>query len=125
MPLTNSPRARMSILIMMMVTTIVGFFGCSGKTPEPAAAEKPPVPLLSEDAVRLSNDPGKTEVFRDAGLGLFIHWGPNSQVGTEISWPLYNASEDYIKAYYALAETFNPTAFNPAEWARLARLAVG
>jgi alpha-L-fucosidase len=123
MPLTKSSRARKFILIMMMAAAFVGYFGCSGKAPAPVAAEKPPVPLLSEESVRLSNDPGKTEVFRDAGLGLFIHWGPNSQVGTEISWPLYNASEDYIKKYYALAETFNPTAFDPAEWARLAKLA--
>lgn len=69
------------------------------------------------------NDPRKTEIFRDAGLGLFIHWGINSQMGTEISWPLFNASEDYIRKYYALAETFNPVLFDPAEWARLARLA--
>lgn len=79
--------------------------------------------LLAEDKVRLSNDPEKTEIFRDAGLGLFIHWGPNSQMGTEISWPLYNASADYIKKYYALAETFNPLDFDAAQWARLAKLA--
>ena len=123
MPLMKFPRVQRSILIMMMAAAFVGYFGCSGKPAGAPSAEKPPVPLLSEESVRLSNDPGKTEVFRDAGLGLFIHWGPNSQVGTEISWPLYNASEDYIKKYYALAETFNPTAFDPAEWARLAKLA--
>ena len=123
MPLTKSPRTQRSILIMMMAAAVVGYFGCSGKPAGTPSAEKPPVTLLSEDAVRLSNDPGKTEVFRDAGLGLFIHWGPNSQVGTEISWPLYNASEDYIRKYYGLAATFNPTAFDPAEWARLAKLA--
>jgi alpha-L-fucosidase len=123
MPIMKSPRAQKSILIVMMAAAVVGAFGCSGKAPAPAAAEKPAVPLLAEDSVRLSNDPGKTDVFRDAGLGLFIHWGPNSQVGTEISWPLFNASEDYIKKYYALAETFNPTAFDPAEWARLAKIA--
>ena len=123
MPLIKSPRSQKSVLIMMMAVAVLGYFGCSGKAPEPAAAEKAPVPLLSEDAVRLSNDPGKTEIFRDAGFGLFIHWGPNSQVGTEISWPLFNASDDYIRKYYALAETFNPTAFDPTEWARLAKLA--
>jgi alpha-L-fucosidase len=122
MKLTKSPRAQKSVLIFALAAAF-GYFSCSGKAPEPAAAEKPPVVLLSEAAVRLSNDPGKTEVFRDAGMGLFIHWGPNSQVGTEISWPLYNASEDFIKKYYALAETFNPTAFDPTEWARLAKLA--
>jgi alpha-L-fucosidase len=122
MPLIKSPRSQKAVLIFVLAAAF-GYFSCSGKAPEPAAAEKPPVTLLSEDAVRLSNDPGKTEVFRNAGLGLFIHWGPNSQVGTEISWPLYNASDDFIKKYYALAETFNPTAFDPTEWARLAKLA--
>lgn len=123
MSLLKSPRVRRSILIMMTAAAVVGSSGCSGKAPEPAGAAKPAVSLLPEDAVRLSNDPGKTELFRDAGLGLFIHWGPNSQVGTEISWPLYNASEDYIKKYYGLAETFDPTAFDPVEWARLAKIA--
>ena len=42
---------------------------------------------------------------------------------TEISWPLFNASDDYIRKYYGLAETFNPTEFDPAAWARLAKLA--
>ncbi|MCX6567880.1 MAG: alpha-L-fucosidase [Candidatus Aminicenantes bacterium] len=123
MPFTKFPRAWKSFLIMAMAAAVIGCLGCSGKPPAPAAAEKPAVPLLPEDSVRLSNDPGKTEIFRDAGMGLFIHWGPNSQIGTEISWPLYNASEDFIKKYYALADTFDPVAFNPAEWARLAKLA--
>ena len=123
MTLAPSLCVRRSVLALILTAAVAASAGCTAKAPEPAAAEKPAVPLLAEDAVRLSNDPGKTEVFRDAGLGLFIHWGPNSQVGTEISWPLYNASEDYIKKYYALAETFNPAGFDPGEWARLAKLA--
>jgi alpha-L-fucosidase len=123
MTLSPSPRVRRPILAALLTAAVAVSVGCPAKAPEPAAAEKPPVPLLAEDAVRLSNDPVKTEIFRDAGLGLFIHWGPNSQVGTEISWPLYNASDEFIRKYYALAETFNPTAFDPAAWARLAKLA--
>jgi len=115
-------RALMALCFLAVLLS-PGFFGCREKAAEPPGLEQKPVSLLPEDQVRLSNDPQKTEVFRDAGLGLFIHWGPNSQMGTEISWPLFNASDDYIKKYYALAETFNPTAFDPAEWARLARLA--
>ena len=120
----QSPKT-VAVFILTAAILIGGLSGCSGKAPEAKAPqpEKAAVKLLPEDGVRLSNDPGKTEIFRDAGLGLFIHWGPNSQMGTEISWPLYNASEDYIKKYYALAETFNPAAFDPAAWARLARLA--
>ncbi len=104
---------------------ILGLILCTPQESKEAvsAGGAPSPSLIPEDQVRLSNDPEKTELFRDAGLGLFIHWGPNSQMGTEISWPLNNASDDYIKKYYALAETFNPVLFDAAEWARLARLA--
>ena len=123
MTLAPSLCVRRSVLSLLLTAAVAMSAGCPAKAPEPAATERPAVPLLAEDAVRLSNDPGKTEVFRDAGLGLFIHWGPNSQVGTEISWPLFNASDEFIRKYYALADTFNPTGFDPAEWARLAKLA--
>jgi alpha-L-fucosidase len=125
MTLAISPRARRSIITLAAAIIAAASFGCTGKAPAPAPAapEKTPVTLIPEDAVRLSNDPAKTEIFRDAGLGLFIHWGPNSQVGTEISWPLFNASDEFIRKYYGLAGTFNPTAFDPGEWARLAKLA--
>ena len=121
-------RLRFGISVFVLVSTFSLFWlsSCaSEKRPgkEGAAAGPPALTLLPEDQVRLSNDPQKTEVFRDAGLGLFIHWGPNSQMGTEISWPLNNASDDFVKKYYALAETFNPVLFDAAGWARLAKLA--
>ena len=99
------------VLAFAAVFFIVAVAGWAQAAPAKATLAKP------------GNDPQKTEIFRDAGLGLFIHWGINSQVGTEISWPLFNASNDYIEKYYALAKTFNPVLFDPAEWARLAKLA--
>jgi alpha-L-fucosidase len=111
------------LFLVLSALILLGTSACAEKSREEKAADTKPVALLPEDKVRLSNDPQKAEVFRDAGLGLFIHWGPNSQMGTEISWPLFNASEDYIKKYYALAETFNPVEFDPGNWARLAKLA--
>ncbi|MCX6561177.1 MAG: alpha-L-fucosidase [Candidatus Aminicenantes bacterium] len=114
---------KIGILLVLAGTTLLLLTACSPGPDKSAAAAVKPVTLIPEDKVRLSNDPAKTEIFRDAGLGLFIHWGPNSQLGTEISWPLNGASDDYVKRYYALAETFNPTAFDAAEWARLAKLA--
>jgi alpha-L-fucosidase len=114
-------------LVLFVLAAIAVLAACAGKpappAPPAASTAAPAVTLLPENAVRLSNDAAKTEIFRDAGLGLFLHWGPNSQVGTEISWPLFHASDDYIRKYYALADTFNPTAFDPAAWARLAKLA--
>lgn len=122
------PPSRPALSAALAAVAMAALAACAKPVPPvPAAADaaagRPPVPLLAEDAVRLSNDPAKTELFRDVGLGLFIHWGPNSQVGTEISWPLYNASDEFVRKYYALAETFDPADLDPAAWARLAKLA--
>jgi alpha-L-fucosidase len=80
-------------------------------------------------------------LFDAAKFGLFIHWGPISQWGTEISFPLVcysfpctvsgaNQSSIVInstaelaahrQAYRDLASTFNPTAFNATALAELA-----
>jgi alpha-L-fucosidase len=122
---TNRPTFSVFAAVVAMGLALCCLWNCAPEKPakKAAAAGPPAVALLPEDQVRLSNDARKTEVFRDAGLGLFIHWGPNSQMGTEISWPLNSASDDYIKKYYALAETFHPVLFDAAEWARLAKLA--
>ncbi|MBN2206899.1 MAG: alpha-L-fucosidase [Candidatus Aminicenantes bacterium] len=122
MTVSSTPASLRPVAAILSSAFVLASFACSERS-APPAPEATPVPLIAEDAVRLSNDPAKTEIFRDAGLGLFIHWGPNAQLGTEISWPLFNASEEFIRKYYALAETFNPAAFDPAVWARLARLA--
>ena len=108
---------------LLIVFVFMNFLISCNKDHPAASTIERQVQLLPEDQVRLSNDPEKTEVFRDAGLGLFVHWGPNSQLGSEISWPLNNASRDYMKKYYGLVETFNPVNFDAAEWARLAKLA--
>jgi alpha-L-fucosidase len=122
---TNKPLFPVRAAVITIGFTCLWLGSCTPKKPaeKPAAAGPPAVTLLPEDKVRLSNDTQKTELFRDAGLGLFIHWAPNSQMGTEISWPLNNASDDFIKKYYALAQTFNPALFDAAAWARMARLA--
>ncbi len=123
-------KSTVPVLVLILVLAAAAAACSGGKGPAAPAASAAGVssepvhpPLVPEDQVRKSNDPAKTEIFRDAGLGMFIHWGINSQVGTEISWPLFNASDDYIRKYYALADTFDPSAFDPSAWARLAKLA--
>ncbi|HVM53623.1 MAG TPA: alpha-L-fucosidase [Acidimicrobiales bacterium] len=66
--------------------------------------------------------------FDTAGLGLFIHWDHASQQGLEISWPLTGGGGVLIHAqdvtpeqYHSSAATFDPTAWDPAGLARLAR----
>lgn len=56
--------------------------------------------------------------WRDARFGLFIHWGPVSLIGREISW----SRNDYGKSKYdSLYHRFNPTRFNAREWVAQAK----
>jgi len=66
--------------------------------------------------------------WREARFGLFIHWGPVSLKGTEISWSRANTNplcpnkgpipaEEYDNLY----KRFNPALFNAPEWAGVAR----
>ena len=79
-------------------------------------------PTLPQES--LGNKPERLEWLKDAGLGLFIHWGVDSQIGTVISHSLVGASQDYAERFFnQLPQTFNPTRFDPDEWARLAKVA--
>jgi alpha-L-fucosidase len=69
------------------------------------------------------NKPERLEWFRDQGLGLFIHWSVDSQLGTIISHSLAGSSRAYQDKFYReLPQTFDPTHFDPDALARLAKL---
>lgn len=71
-----------------------------------------------------NNDPAAVEVFRDRGLGLFIHWSVDGSLGGVISHSLVGASPDYVERFYRLLPGyFNPERFEPEKWASLAKLA--
>ncbi|MDR3690203.1 MAG: alpha-L-fucosidase [Fimbriimonas sp.] len=59
--------------------------------------------------------------FRNARMGMFIHWGPVSLRGTEIGWS--RGSQVPTDEYDNLYKQFNPTAFNADEWMKLAKQA--
>src|ERR1035437_5580205 len=70
------------------------------------------------------NKPERLEWFRDQGFGLFIHWSVDSQLGVVISHSLVGASPEYTSRFFQeLPKTFDPEAFHPLDWARLAHLA--
>ncbi|WP_431215668.1 alpha-L-fucosidase [Puia sp. P3] len=70
------------------------------------------------------NKPERVEWFRQAGSGLFIHFGVDAQLGVVISHSLVGASDEYVQRYFSqLPKTFDPYRFNPRELAVLARLA--
>ncbi|HKK17841.1 MAG TPA: hypothetical protein VJ952_04085, partial [Opitutales bacterium] len=52
--------------------------------------------LNSEDR---TNDPERAEEFMDWGMGLFIHWGVDVELGSVISHSMVGASEDYLERY--------------------------
>ncbi|MCB9035720.1 MAG: alpha-L-fucosidase [Lewinellaceae bacterium] len=78
--------------------------------------------------------PGKTarlEWFRQAKFGMFIHWGPYSQlagewngrqvpVGENAEW-IMQKLEIPREEYRALARQFNPARFDAEAWAQLAQ----
>jgi alpha-L-fucosidase len=71
-----------------------------------------------------SNNPARVELFRDRGLGLFIHWGVDGTLGGVISHSLVGASPDYVQRFFErLPAYFNPDQYQPEDWARLAELA--
>lgn len=68
--------------------------------------------------------------FRQARFGMFVHWGPSSLSGQEISWSRLGPKpgigggefgtvpkDEYDRLYLK----FNPTAFNAKEWVKLAK----
>ena len=66
----------------------------------------------------------RTEWFRQAKFGMFIHWGPYSVASVEASWPImkpepqWNITEaDYVQLY----KSFNPVQFDPRAWVKLAQ----
>ncbi len=74
--------------------------------------------------------PDRLRWWAEARFGIFVHWGPVSLKGTEISWSRANSNPKCpnrgtipVEVYDNLYRQFNPTNFNAAEWVRLARTA--
>lgn len=83
-------------------------------------------PLFSMDSgsYQLRNNPARNEAFMDWGMGMFIHWSIDSELGSVISHSMVGASDDYLDRYInELPRYFNPKEYDPEEWAKLAKLA--
>jgi len=89
----------------------------------------------------VNNDQDKTEVtpgteqhidwFRDAKFGMFIHWGPYSQlagewngrqvpVGRNAEW-IMKELQIPVSEYRNMAKSFNPVEFDAREWVKMAK----
>ncbi len=78
-----------------------------------AAASGPP--KAGKDAAQSD----RTQWFRDAKFGLFIHWGVYSMIGRE-EWAR-QILEIPLAEYRYYADNFNPVDFDPAAWTALAK----
>lgn len=77
----------------------------------------------------------KLDHWQDQKFGVILHWGLYSVPGIVESWSICSedeewiprdsnvAYEDYKKWYWGLIDQFNPTQFNPEQWAEVARQA--
>ena len=73
---------------------------------------------------KLVNDAEREQEFQDWGLGMFIHWSLDSQLGSVISHSMVGADEKYLDRYInELPKTFNPKRYDPGEWMAIAKLA--
>ena len=81
----------------------------------PVRIARPQPPAVPAD--RLTS----REWFRDAGFGMFIHWGVYSQLGAG-EWVMQN-KEIPAATYEWLASEFNPIKFDAHEWVSLAKAA--
>lgn len=70
------------------------------------------------------NKPERELWLKNTGMGLFIHFSMDGQLGTVISHSLVGASNDYVNRYFNdLPKTFDPSKFDPHQIAVLAKLA--
>ena len=90
-----------------------GTAGGKGSTPGQAGTE-----------AASRNKPEKLEWLQDAGLGLFIHWSLDVQLGCVISHSLVGASEDYTERFFNdLPQTLDAKGWDFDHIAGLAKLA--
>ena len=88
--------------------------------------------LLASTVLTRAETPAEHAVrmawWREARFGLFVHWGPVSLTGQELSWSRANSNTNCPNAgpipadvYDHLYQRFNPTNFNAREWVRTAK----
>ncbi len=83
-----------------------------------------PVPATSETPAQHD---ARMKWWRDARFGMFIHYGPVTLTGQEISWSRANSNpacpnhgKTPVEVYDNLYKKFNPTSFSAADWAGVA-----
>ncbi|MER7835973.1 alpha-L-fucosidase [Streptomyces sp. NPDC096040] len=121
--------SRRSVLTGMAAATVAAVIAPMPATPAHAASSPQPLPLLplripAPDMGVEQQPDDKVQWLQDAKLGMFIHWGVYSGPAKG-EWYMENAAitpEDYRKYLTdATSEQFTASAYDPADWAQLAK----
>ena len=111
------------VLICCTCALLVAAASAGARTLEINASKADGAPSTNEERLRW---------FKDAKFGMFIHWGPYSQLGGE--WRGQRMPADWsiaewimlklqipVREYRVIASRFNPVKFDAEEWIELAR----
>ncbi len=97
-----------SLILVFLLTTLV-------RAESPNAVKQP------ESVAPVPAQEGAMQNWRAARFGMFIHWGPVSLKGTEISWS--RGKQVPAEEYDNLYKQFDPVKFNADEWVSVAKAA--
>jgi alpha-L-fucosidase len=112
---------KLACLIACVLSALLCWSAAVTPPTHPVADQNTADESVPEGAIR--NKPEVLEAFRDQALGMFIHWSVDSQLGPVISHSLVGADADYARRFFEeLPKSFNPTKYDPTEWATLAKL---
>ena len=101
-----------SILKLSTCLLVILFFTCHLPAQYSGGGEANPDLATHKEALK---------DFQDMRFGMFIHWGPVSLRGEEISWS--RGREIPIEEYDQLYKEFNPELFDAAQWVGAAKAA--
>jgi alpha-L-fucosidase len=110
-----------SKLVLALISCLVTYSVAGVHAADPAAPQSAsPETALQKEA--------RLKWWREGRFGMFIHWGPISLKGTEISWSRANTNpgcpnqgEIPAAVYDNLYKQFNPTAFDADRWVAIAK----
>jgi len=117
------PRTSISLVVVGLL-----LFGSIAVAESPSDEAAALVEALSSSEAGRVREMRLDQWWRDAKFGLFVHWGPASLSGAEISWGMKDRIEggsEHQKVerdvYMKLYRQFNPTQLDADAWMRLAK----